>query len=90
MSVRELQVAVTLQAMLKFYKLRHTTMIFIYDLTRTFRRAFRFRIRRSLKDFENNLVTLFARLWGNFAARKSRKSIRQYLEKLAAVYHSKI
>jgi radical SAM superfamily enzyme YgiQ (UPF0313 family) len=90
MSVRELQVAVALQAMLKFYKLRHTTRIFIYDLTRTFRRAFRFKIRRSLKDLENNLVTLFARIWGNIAARKSRKSIKQYLEKLAAVYQSKM
>jgi radical SAM superfamily enzyme YgiQ (UPF0313 family) len=83
-SARQLQTLVTLDSMIKFYAIGRTARIFIINNIRNLKRSINFNRFRPVKDFRNNLTTLFARIWGNFATRRMKKPIKRYIDDMPA------
>lgn len=82
MSARQLQIAVMLDAMPKFYNIWQTQIIFLQNNWRTFMAMFKSRQWHPWRDTRRNFLTMAARIWGRHNIRKNKKSTKKYLEEI--------
>jgi radical SAM superfamily enzyme YgiQ (UPF0313 family) len=85
MTARQLQIAVMLDAMPKFYSHWQTMKVFIANNWSNFKGLFGRRSWHPVRNLKSTFLTLFARIWGQHATRKMRKPVRQYLHTIPKV-----
>lgn len=85
MTARQLQISVMLDAMPKLYRLGQTLRLFIQNNMRTGIGLFSRRHWHPVREFNANLLTLFARVWGKGATKRMKKPIREYLKQIPLI-----
>lgn len=82
MSARQLQVAVMLDAMPRFYNSWQTFKIFSLESWHTAQASFKPRSWHPIRRVKNTLLTLLVRIWGRWATKKMKRPIRAYLQEI--------